>query len=192
LNKITPLEEKRVLTLAKRFPQLRCRRIAYELERKGLVFIGKTRVAEILKAHGLNHEFVRGAKRQVPEPMDMLSHEPWRKNLLWGMDWTYLMICGRFWYWGDLDAQGFEILDRLRREAPAVRSLGMDGGILDRFRNLACDGTAASSRELETLDASEWAAYRCVVVGNLRLEQEKVPMVFVKELLRTVFVGEMR
>ena len=98
MNKITPLEEKRVLTLAKRFPQLRCRRIAYELERKGLVFIGKTRVAEILKAHGLNHEFVRGAKRQVPEPMDMLSHEPWRKNLLWGMDWTYLMICGRFWY----------------------------------------------------------------------------------------------
>jgi transposase InsO family protein len=98
LNKITPLEEKRVLTLARKFPQLRCRRIAYELERKGLVFIGKTKVAEILKAHGLNHEFVRGAKREVPDPMNMLSHEPWRKNLLWGMDWTYLMISGRFWY----------------------------------------------------------------------------------------------
>lgn len=98
LNKITPLEERRVLTLARRFPQMRCRRIAYELERKSLVFIGKTRVAEILKAHGLNHEFVRGAKRDKPEPADMLSHEPWRKNLLWGMDWTYLMISGRFWY----------------------------------------------------------------------------------------------
>lgn len=97
-NKITPLEEKRVLTLARRFPQMRCRRIAYALERKGLVFIGKTRVAEILKAHGLNHEFVRGTKRNVPEPADMLSHEPWRKNLLWGMDWTYLTIAGRFWY----------------------------------------------------------------------------------------------
>jgi transcription-repair coupling factor (superfamily II helicase) len=63
----------------------------------------------------------------------------------------WLRSAARAWYWGDLDAQGFEILDRLRREAPAVRSLGMDGGILDRFRNLACDGTAASSRELETL-----------------------------------------
>lgn len=98
LNKITPLEEKRVLTLARRFPQMRCRRIAYELERKSLVFIGKTRVAEILKAHGLNHEFMRGARRDKPEPADMLSHEPWRKNLLWGMDWTYLVISGRFWY----------------------------------------------------------------------------------------------
>lgn len=98
LNKITPLEEKRVLALARRFPQLRCRRIAYELERKSLAFIGKTKVAEILKAHGFNHEFVRGGKRQAPEPMDMLSHEPWRKNLLWGMDWTYLLISGRFWY----------------------------------------------------------------------------------------------
>lgn len=98
LNRITPLEEKRVVALAKKFPQMRCRRIAYELERKSLVFIGKTRVAEILKTHGLNHEFVRGARRDVPDPADMLAHEPWRANLLWGMDWTYLLIAGRFWY----------------------------------------------------------------------------------------------
>jgi hypothetical protein len=31
LNRITPLEEKRVLTLARKFPQMRCRRIAYTL-----------------------------------------------------------------------------------------------------------------------------------------------------------------
>lgn len=97
-NKITPLEEKRVLTLARRFPQLRCRRIAYELERHSLAFIGKTRVAEILKAHGLNHEFVRGQKREIVEPAEMLSHEPWRKNLLWGTDWTFLRIAGVFWF----------------------------------------------------------------------------------------------
>ncbi|NDC25528.1 MAG: transposase, partial [Proteobacteria bacterium] len=97
-NKITPLEEKRVLTLVRKFPQLRCRRISYELERKSLAFIGKTKVAEIMKAHGLNHAFVRGGKRVVEDPKDMLSHEPWRKNLLWGTDWTYLKIADRFWY----------------------------------------------------------------------------------------------
>jgi len=97
-NRITPLEEKRVLTLAKKFPQLRCRRIAYELERKGIVFIGKTKVAEIMKKHGLNHEFVRGAKKPLDVPGDMLLHEPWRKNLLWGTDWTYLRIDERFWF----------------------------------------------------------------------------------------------
>jgi putative transposase len=97
-NRITPLEEKRVLTLARKFPQLRCRRIAYELERKSLVFIGKTRVAEIMKKHGLNHEFVRGAKKPLDVPGDMLLHEPWRKNLLWGTDWTYLRIEERLWF----------------------------------------------------------------------------------------------
>lgn len=97
-NRITPLEEKRVLTLVKKFPQLRCRRIAYQLERKNIVFIGKTKVAEIMKKHGLNHEFIRGAKKPLDIPAEMLLHEPWRKNLLWGTDWTYLRINERFWF----------------------------------------------------------------------------------------------
>ena len=97
-NRITPLEEKRVVALAKKNPEFRCRRIAYELEREAKVFIGKTKVAEILKKHGLNHEFERGRKKSNPEPEEMLLHEPWRKNLLWGMDWTYLRISGRFWF----------------------------------------------------------------------------------------------
>lgn len=97
-NKITPLEEKRVVALAKKFPEFRCRRIAYELERQSRVFIGKTKVAEILKKHGLNHEFERGLKKPNPMPAQMLLHEPWRKNLLWGMDWTYLKIAGQFWF----------------------------------------------------------------------------------------------
>lgn len=97
-NRITPLEEKRVLTLARKFPQFRCRRIAYELERKSLVFIGKTRVAEIMKAHGLNHAFERKPKEPPDIPGEILLHEPWRKNLLWGTDWTYLRIEERFWF----------------------------------------------------------------------------------------------
>jgi len=97
-NKITPLEEKRVVALAKKFPEFRCRRIAYELERQAKVFIGKTKVAEILKKHGLNHEFERCHRKPNPVPAEMLLHEPWRKNLLWGMDWTYLKIAGQFWF----------------------------------------------------------------------------------------------
>lgn len=98
LNRITPLEEKRVVRLARKFPQFRCRRIAYELERKSLVFIGKTKVAEILKKHGLNHAFERRAKEPPDIPGEILLHEPWRKNLLWGTDWTYLRIEERFWF----------------------------------------------------------------------------------------------
>ena len=97
-NKITPLEEKRVVAFAKKHPSFRCRRIAYELERTASVFIGKTRVAEILKKHGLSHEFIRKPKEDKKIPAEMLLHEPWRKNLLWGTDWTYLKIAGKFWF----------------------------------------------------------------------------------------------
>jgi putative transposase len=97
-NKVTQREEKKVVRLAKKFPQFRCRRIAYELERNAIVFIGKTKVAEIMKAHGLNHEFVRGQYKQDVEPADMLMHEPWKKNLLWGADWTWVHVNGKFMY----------------------------------------------------------------------------------------------
>ncbi len=97
-NKITPLEEKRVVAFARKHPKYRCRRIAYELERQSLVFIGKTRVAEILKKYGINHEFVRQPKKDKQVPAEILLHEPWRKNLLWGTDWTYLKIAGKFWF----------------------------------------------------------------------------------------------
>jgi putative transposase len=97
-NKVTPLEEQRVVAFAKKHPNYRCRRIAYELERQAVVFIGKTRVAEILKKHGINHEFVRQPKKESQVPGEILLHEPWRKNLLWGTDWTYLKIGGKFWF----------------------------------------------------------------------------------------------
>jgi putative transposase len=95
-NKITPLEQERVLRLARRFPTLRCRRIAYSLERKALAFVGKTKVAEILKANGLNHQFVRGIKKVVEPPAEILLHEPWACNLLWGMDWTWVHVGDTF------------------------------------------------------------------------------------------------
>jgi len=98
LNKITPKEEKKVVALAKRKPEWHCRRIAYHLERKSKVFIGKTKVAEVMKAHGLNHPFERKIPAQQKLPEDMLLFEPWRKNLLWGMDWTWVNVEGKFMF----------------------------------------------------------------------------------------------
>lgn len=97
-NKITPLEEKRVVAWVKKNPEWHCRRIAYSLEKKATVFIGKTKVAEIMKKHGLNHPFERKPPRSVIEAQDMLLHEPWRENLLWGMDWTWVTVDGKFMF----------------------------------------------------------------------------------------------
>ena len=97
-NKVTPLEEKRVLAMVKKNPFWHCRRVAYQLEKRATVFIGKTKVAEIMKAHGLSHPFERLPPRPVIEPADMLLHEPWRQNLLWGMDWTWVTVDGKFMF----------------------------------------------------------------------------------------------
>ena len=97
-NKITPLEEKRVVALAKKYPDWHCRRIAYHLERTAKVFIGKTKVAEIMKEHGLNHAFERKPTTPQIVPADMLLHEPWAKNYIWGMDWTWVNVNGKFMF----------------------------------------------------------------------------------------------
>lgn len=97
-NKITPIEEKRVVALASKRPDWHCRRIAYHLEKTAKAFIGKTKVAEIMKSHGLNHPFTQEKPNPVIPPADMLLHEPWQKNLLWGMDWTWITVNGKFMF----------------------------------------------------------------------------------------------
>ncbi len=92
LNKRTPKEERDVVRVAKKHPEWHYRRIAYHLERKSIVFMGKTKVAEVMKAHGLNHPFEQRPAKPVLPPADMLLYEPWRPNLIWGMDWTWVTV----------------------------------------------------------------------------------------------------
>jgi putative transposase len=51
-----------------------------------------------MKEHGLNHPFEQNAKPPVVPPAGMLLHEPWRKNLLWGMDWTWVNVGDKYMY----------------------------------------------------------------------------------------------
>src|SRR5690606_35659131 len=97
-NKITPLEEKRIVTMAKKNPEWHCRKIAYQLEKKSLAFVGKTKVAEVMKKHGINHPFERKMRPPMVLPGDMLLHEPWATDLLWGRDWTWVNVGDKFMY----------------------------------------------------------------------------------------------
>lgn len=83
LNKLQPKEERAVIKIAQDNPQWRCRRLAYELERSGKAYVGKTKVAEIMLRNGLNHSFQR-KPNFVREPADTLAYEPRSKNLVWG------------------------------------------------------------------------------------------------------------
>lgn len=95
-NKLTPAEEKKIVAYAKKHPEQRCRRIAYTLKRRATAFVGKSKVAEVLKAHGLNHAFERRPPKPYVPPGDMLLHEPRARNLVWGMDWTWVRVSDRY------------------------------------------------------------------------------------------------
>lgn len=78
------------------------------------------------------------------------------------------------WYWGDLDAQGFQILARLRALFPHVVSLMMDAATFDTFRDFAVPGTPCPIAELPQLTPDEHALYANLARGNVRLEQERI------------------
>lgn len=97
-NRMTPDEEKKIVEFVRANPDFRCRRVAYELERRKIAFVGKTKVAEIMKKHGLNHVFERKHSRPVVPAASLLMHEPWRKNYVWGMDWTWVNVANDFMF----------------------------------------------------------------------------------------------
>lgn len=97
MNKLRPIEVKRVIAYAQKNLEQRCRKIAYSLEKKG-IWVGKTKVAEILRGNGLNHPWEPRRNRPDIVPADYLSHEPRSKNLIWGLDWTWVRVGEKFMY----------------------------------------------------------------------------------------------
>jgi hypothetical protein len=80
----------------------------------------------------------------------------------------------RLLYWGDLDAQGFEILALLRRSLPNVQSVMMNQETLEKFRKFAVSGTPAIPTHYPELRDDEAAVYQLLADHNLRLEQERI------------------
>lgn len=89
----------------------------------------------------------------------------------------WLAECPLF-YWGDIDAQGFQILSLLRQVMPTttIRALLMDRETFDAYGEYVVEGTPALVIELAGLDEEERRLYRWLVERNLRLEQERIPV----------------
>lgn len=77
-------------------------------------------------------------------------------------------------YWGDLDAQGFQILSSLRSLFPHVTSLMMDQETLATFSAFCVPGTPTPVRQLPHLIPAEHALFLHLAENNLRLEQEHI------------------
>ena len=85
-------------------------------------------------------------------------------------------------YWGDIDLEGFEILSRLRRYFPDVRSFLMDHDTLRQFGKPV--GKVKSCRETVQLTEKELAAYHDCLQNHRWVEQEHIPQTYVDAAIR--------
>ncbi|MDR1169299.1 MAG: DUF2220 family protein [Prevotellaceae bacterium] len=86
-------------------------------------------------------------------------------------------------YWGDLDIQGFEILSRFRGYFPNTQSILMNKTTFDRyFENAIVEG---KSNKVVTLNltSEEQELYELLEANNWRLEQEKIALEYVTEII---------
>lgn len=77
-------------------------------------------------------------------------------------------------YWGDLDAQGFQILSSLRSTFPRVVSIMMDEAALQVFSNFCVTGTPCTVQHLPNLTSGEHNLFRHLAENTIRLEQEHI------------------
>ncbi|NDV46332.1 DUF3322 and DUF2220 domain-containing protein [Paludibacter sp. 221] len=87
------------------------------------------------------------------------------------------------YYWGDIDAQGFEILSQFRGYFPNVKSILMDKLTFDKYYDDDKGTPNTNSVELN-LTIEEQELYELLKENNLRLEQEKVPLEYVSKIIR--------
>lgn len=82
-------------------------------------------------------------------------------------------------YWGDLDVQGFEILSQMRNYFPQTKSFLMDEITFNTFFEND-NGTLSRINSQLNLTEMEIQIYKKIKENNWRLEQEKIPLAYVK------------
>ena len=122
----------------------------------------------------------------VENKMNMLTFPPIHKSIVvWGHGFGVDILKDVPWlkskkifYWGDLDAHGFQILSEIRMHFPQVKSFLMDRATFDLFYEDAV-GTETNVEKELCLTQEEKDMFEYVKENNFRLEQEKIPFDYV-------------
>jgi len=85
----------------------------------------------------------------------------------------------KIYYWGDLDAHGFQILSEIRTHFKQVESFLMDRQTFDLFYE-GDKGTETNTEKGLCLMQEEKELFEHLKDNNLRLEQEKIPLEYVR------------
>jgi hypothetical protein len=90
-------------------------------------------------------------------------------------------------YWGDIDAHGLQILSQLRAHYPHVRPFLMDEQTLNAFAAFSRhDAPKSPAAALPGLTEPEHAFFNYLNERQIRLEQEHIPLSYVREVLQTL------
>lgn len=84
----------------------------------------------------------------------------------------------KIYYWGDLDAQGFQILSEIRTHFSQVKSFLMDQDTFDKYYE-GDKGTETNVEKELCLAQEEMEMFRYLKESNSRLEQEKIPFEYI-------------
>lgn len=103
-------------------------------------------------------------------------------SYLTGIEW---LKDKQFYYWGDIDAQGFQILNQCRNYFPNTLAIMMDEETLNSFQS--GEGKPAKNQILQWLSDTEMKLYHYLRENNIRLEQEKITQAFADEKIRKTF-----
>jgi len=94
-------------------------------------------------------------------------------------------------YWGDLDAQGFQILSQLRSIFPHVTSLMMDRETYAAFAEFCVIGTPCQVRHLPYLTAEEHELFVHLAETEQRLEQERISYAYALQHIHSSMLQSM-
>jgi hypothetical protein len=89
------------------------------------------------------------------------------------------------YYWGDIDAQGFEILSQVRSYFPKTTSILMDKETFDKYFENDFGTPSIVKNEL-LFNENEKQLYKTVKMNNWRLEQEKIPLDYANKYFNNI------
>ncbi|HEV7332367.1 MAG TPA: Wadjet anti-phage system protein JetD domain-containing protein [Flavisolibacter sp.] len=106
-----------------------------------------------------------------------------------GFSVSYLKNIGwlddkQFYYWGDIDAQGFQILNQFRTYFTNAVALMMDQETLDSFGH--SKGERCANQNLHMLTNKEQQLYQYLRENDIRLEQEKITQSYAESKIYSI------
>lgn len=118
----------------------------------------------------------------LPKTIAIWSGGGFNVSYLQKIDW---LKSKQFYYWGDIDAHGFQILNQFRTYFPTTIAVMMDEQTLSSFASVV--GQHATNQNLQQLTESELKLYNHLRKYNIRLEQEKITQTFAEENIMKLF-----